>query len=345
MPGGIADGSSHSGRITVSSEREEMKNGNTSNPAGHRYGKVAVLMGGSSAERVISLETGRAVHAALCRRGVDAYALDAREDVIEQLLQGKFDRAFIALHGRGGEDGVIQGALETLAIPYTGSGVLGSALAMDKVRSKTIWQQQGLMTPVFIEVSSEQELHRAAEQIGLPLMVKPIHEGSSCGASKVAELSDIQSAWHTASQYDDGIMAEQWLTGREYTAAILGQEVLPLILLETPHAFYDYRAKYEVDSTRYICPCGLDTEREDEVRTVALQAFNAVGASGWGRVDLFVDEAGETSLIEVNTVPGMTGHSLVPMAAIQAGIEFDTLVLRILETSLEQRIEMEAATA
>jgi D-alanine-D-alanine ligase len=322
-----------------------MKANNTNDSNRHRYGKVAVLMGGNSAERVISLETGRAVHAALCRRGVDAYALDARDEVTNQLQAGKFDRVFIALHGRGGEDGVIQGALETLNIPYTGSGVLGSALAMDKVRSKYIWQQHGLQTPAFMEVRSEQELHKAAEQIGLPLMVKPIHEGSSYGASKVVEMDDIKNAWRTANQYNDGILAESWVIGREYTAAILGQEALPLIRLETPRVFYDYEAKYEVDSTQYFCPCGLDQDREEAVKAVALQAFEAVAASGWGRVDLFVDDAGKIWLIEVNTVPGMTSHSLVPMAAKQAGLEFDDLVLRILDSSMQERIEAETATA
>ena len=311
----------------------------------NHYGKVAVLMGGSSAERVISLETGRAVHAALCRQGVDAYALDARDDVIENLIQGKYDRAFVALHGRGGEDGVIQGVLETLEIPYTGSGVLGSALTMDKILTKNIWQQHGLTTPAFMEVGSEQEIHNAAESIGLPLMVKPIHEGSSCGASKVESLDDIKSAWHTANQYDDGVLAESWVHGREYTAAILGQEVLPLIRLETPHVFYDYQAKYEVDSTRYICPCGLDSEREEEIQVSVLKAFNVVAASGWGRVDLFIDDNDQVWFIEVNTIPGMTSHSLVPMAAKQTGMEFDDLVLRILDTSIQEQFEMETATA
>ena len=240
---------------------------------------------------------------------------------------------------------MIQGALDTLDIPYTGSGVLGSALAMDKVRSKIIWQQRGLLTPDYMEVHSEQELRKAADKIGLPLMVKPIHEGSSCGASKVKVKEDIKNAWRTAIQYEDGVMAERWADGSEYTAAILGQEVLPLILLQTPHEFYDYEAKYEVDSTKYICPCGLDVDQEESVKAISLQAFNAVGASGWGRVDLFVNHSGEVYLIEVNTVPGMTSHSLVPMAAKQIGLEFDDLVLRILDSSLEQRFEAEKATA
>lgn len=322
-----------------------MNTNNTKDNNRYRYGKVAVLMGGSSAERVISLETGRAVHAALCREGVDAHALDAGDDVIERLLEGKFDRVFIALHGRGGEDGVIQGALDTLVIPYTGSGVLGSALAMDKVRTKYIWQQHGLTTPDFMEVGSEQELQKAAEQIGLPLMVKPVHEGSSCGASKVASMADIKSAWRTANQYNDGVMVERWVNGDEYTAAILGQTVFPLIRLQTPHVFYDYQAKYEVDSTQYICPCGLDAAEEEAIKVIVLKAFNTVAASGWGRVDLFVDSAGVVWLIEVNTVPGMTSHSLVPMAAKQAGLAFDDLVLAILDSSMQQHIGAETATA
>ncbi|MFT5132024.1 MAG: D-alanine-D-alanine ligase, partial [Gammaproteobacteria bacterium] len=241
--------------------------------------------------------------------------------------------------------GVIQGALDTLSIPYTGSGVLGSALAMDKVRSKIIWQQHGLLTPEFMEVHSEQDLRLAVEKIGLPMMVKPVHEGSSCGASKLTEVADIKNAWRIANQFEDGVMAESWVNGDEYTAAILGQQVLPLILLKTPHEFYDYQAKYEVDTTQYICPCGLDEKREKAISAIALRAFNVVGASGWGRVDLFVDQVGNVNLIEVNTVPGMTSHSLVPMAARQAGLEFDDLVLRILDTSCVQLVAEETATA
>jgi len=322
-----------------------MSDNSTQDINGRRYGKVAVLMGGSSAERVISLETGRAVHAALRRCGVNAHALDARDGVVQALLERKFDRVFIALHGRGGEDGVIQGALQTLAIPYTGSNVLGSALAMDKVRSKTIWQQNKLATAEFMEVYNEEELYMAAERIGLPLMVKPVHEGSSCGASKVVEIADIKNARCMANRFEDGVMAESWINADEYTAAILGQQVLPLIRLETPRVFYDYKAKYEVNSTKYICPCGLDIEQEEDVKAVALKAFNLVGASGWGRVDLFIDDKQKVWLIEANTVPGMTGHSLVPMAAQQAGIEFDDLVLRILDTSMNAQVKAKTAIA
>ena len=309
------------------------------------YGKVAVLMGGASAERVISLETGRAVYEALCRKGIDAVSIDARDGVIQKLIEGRFDRAFIALHGRGGEDGVIQGALETLGIPYTGSGVAGSALAMDKVRSKRTWAQMGMPTPDFMLIESEQDLHDAASSLGLPLMVKPVHEGSSCGASKLSARENIQGVWRTANQFQDDVLAERWIHGEEYTVAILGQRALPAIKLETPREFYDYQAKYELDSTQYICPCGLDEKKEAELCNLALDAFNAVGAQGWGRVDMFIAESGEYQIIEVNTVPGMTSHSLVPMAAKQAGIGFDELVVEILDTSFQQEQLMKSATA
>ncbi len=309
------------------------------------YGKVAVLMGGASAERVISLETGRAVYEALCRKGIDAVSIDARDGVIQKLIEGNFDRAFIALHGRGGEDGVIQGALETLGIPYTGSGVAGSALAMDKIRSKRTWAQMGMPTPDFMLIESEQDLHDAVDNLGLPLMVKPVHEGSSCGASKLSARENIQGVWRTANQFQDDVLAERWIHGGEYTVAILGQRALPAIKLETPREFYDYQAKYELDSTQYICPCGLDETKEAELRALALDAFNAVGAQGWGRVDMFIADSGDFQIIEVNTVPGMTSHSLVPMAAKQAGIEFDELVVQILDSSFQQEQLMKSATA
>ncbi|NKB38916.1 MAG: D-alanine--D-alanine ligase [Gammaproteobacteria bacterium] len=302
-------------------------------------------MGGDSAERVISLETGRAVHAALCRKGVNALAIDAKDDVIGQLKGKKIDRVFNALHGRGGEDGVIQGVLESLSLPYTGSGVLGSALAMDKIRSKRLWREMGLSTSDFLELESETDLYNAARKIGLPLMVKPVHEGSSCGASKVNSLEDVSKAWQLASQFQDSVMAEKWINGVEYTIGILDQQVLPIIKLQTPHEFYDYQAKYEVDSTEYICPCGLTEEDEKRVQDIAMRAFIAIGASGWGRVDLFIDEAEQVQLLEVNTVPGMTGHSLVPMAAKQVGLEFDDLVLKILDTSVNRRVNRETAVA
>jgi D-alanine-D-alanine ligase len=266
--------------------------------------------------------------------GVDAHRLDTRDVPLGRLQEDGFDRAFIALHGRGGEDGVIQGALEAMGIPYTGSGVLGSALAMDKVRSKRIWQSLGLPTPEFVELGSQRDLAAVTERLGLPVMVKPVREGSSWGASKVTEADRLQPAWALAQQYDDRVMAERWVIGQEYTASILLDETLPLIKLETPREFYDYEAKYVEETTRYICPCGLEPRREQELVDLMLQAFAAIDASGWGRVDFMLDEQQQPWLIEVNTIPGMTSHSLVPMAAARAGYDFRQLVLRILETSL-----------
>ena len=299
-----------------------------------RFGKVAVLFGGTSAEREVSLKSGRAVLDALLRQGVDAHGVDVVDSsVLETLRRGGFARAFIVLHGRGGEDGVMQGALETLGLPYTGSGVLGSALGMDKVRTKQIWQSCGLPTPAFRMLVSAGDLETAVADIGFPMMVKPAHEGSSIGMTKVERREDLEAAWRLAAKYDRAVLAEAWITGREYTASILGGQVLPLIRLETPRAFYDYEAKYRSDDTRYHCPCGLSADDERAHRDLALRAFAAVAASGWGRVDFMCDAAGQPYLIEVNTVPGMTDHSLVPMAARAAGIDFDALVLRILETA------------
>ncbi|OGT34279.1 MAG: D-alanine--D-alanine ligase [Gammaproteobacteria bacterium RBG_16_51_14] len=291
-------------------------------------------MGGSSAEREISLESGNAVLAALLRRGIDAHAVYADSRVLSRLLEGGFDRAFIALHGRGGEDGVIQGGLETIVMPFTGSGVLGSALAMDKSRSKALWLQAGIPTPEYIEINGQTDLKQVCNKFGLPLMVKPVREGSSFGASKVTSGKDIEDAWLNAYQFDERVMAECWIEGAEYTVPILNDEVLPLIKLETPREFYDYKAKYEDSSTRYICPCGLETEKESELGQIAFAAYKLLDASGWGRVDLLLDKTGRPWVIEVNTVPGMTSHSLVPMAAAKAGINFDELVTRILATSM-----------
>lgn len=311
-----------------------------SNPA--HFGKVAVLFGGTSAEREVSLKSGRAVLEALLRQGVDAHGVDMVDSsVLDQLKRGAFARVFIALHGRGGEDGVIQGALETLGLPYTGSGVLGSALGMDKVRTKQIWQSTGLPTPKFLVLESEADLDRVATELGFPVMIKPAHEGSSIGMSKVESAAELPAAWRAAIQFDRAVLAEAWITGREYTAAVLGDQVLPLIRLETPRTFYDYEAKYRADDTRYHCPCGLSESEEQDLRSLALRAFRAVAASGWGRVDLMCDNAGQPSLIEVNTVPGMTDHSLVPMAARAAGMDFDALVLRILESSLRRNATLE----
>lgn len=297
------------------------------------YGKVAVLMGGDSAEREVSLRSGAAVLAALQQRGVDAHGIDAGPDVLRRLETGAFDRAFIILHGRGGEDGVIQGALERIGLPYTGSGVLGSALGMDKYRTKALWRGLGLPTPESVLLTGAADL-AAADGLGYPLMVKPSREGSSIGMTKVEDAQQLQQAWETARRYDASVLAERWILGREYTASVLLGEALPLIRLETPHTFYDYEAKYHADTTRYHCPCGLPPAQEAELQALCLQAFNAVGAEGWGRVDLMLDEQQQPWLIEVNTVPGMTDHSLVPMSARAAGIEFDELVMRILATSL-----------
>lgn len=300
-----------------------------------RFGKVAVLFGGTSAEREVSLKSGNAVLEALLRQGVDAHGVDVQDNsVLETLRSGGFARVFIVLHGRGGEDGVIQGALETLGLPYTGSGVLGSALGMDKVRTKQIWQAAGLPTPKFLLLESASDLDHVETELGFPVMIKPAHEGSSIGMSKVDCAADLPTAWQCAMQYDTAVLAEKWITGREYTASILTGQALPLIRLETTHAFYDYQAKYFANDTRYHCPCGLSDDEELQLRALALRAFGAVAARGWGRVDFMCDDSGRPYLIEVNTVPGMTDHSLVPMAARVAGIDFDALVLRILEDSL-----------
>ncbi len=299
------------------------------------FGRVAVLFGGTSAEREISMRSGAAVLAALLRRGVQAEAVDPAVESGQGLDLGEYDRAFIVLHGRGGEDGQIQGALDSLGLPYTGSGVLGSALGMDKYRCKLLWQGLGLPTPAFALLRGEDDLAQAAA-LGFPLMVKPAHEGSSIGMGRADDDEQLAAAYRLAAGYDRLVLAERWIQGAEYTAAILGSSALPLIRLETPNAFYDYAAKYQAESTQYHCPCGLAPGAEQQLQALALESFEAVGASGWGRVDILLDEQQSPFLIEVNTVPGMTDHSLVPMAAAAAGIGFDELVWRILETSLEQ---------
>ncbi|MBK7982803.1 MAG: D-alanine--D-alanine ligase [Candidatus Competibacteraceae bacterium] len=300
------------------------------------FGKVAVLMGGWSAEREVSLKSGAAVLAALRAREVNAHGIDADRAVLNALAAGKFDRAFIILHGRGGEDGVVQGALEMLGIPYTGSGVLASALGMDKLRTKQLWLGMGLPTPPYRRVDSAGELAAAAGELGLPLAVKPSREGSSIGISRVDEASQASGAWERAAACDSPVLVEPWIVGQEYTGAVLQGEALPLIRLETPRAFYDYEAKYHADDTRYLCPCGLPAAREAELRELVRRAYAAVGGYGWGRVDLLVDGQGQPWLLEVNTVPGMTDHSLVPMAARATGVNFEALVWRILETSLSR---------
>ncbi|NKN32363.1 D-alanine--D-alanine ligase [Marichromatium bheemlicum] len=297
------------------------------------FGRVAVLLGGAAAEREISLKSGRAVLEALRRQGVDAEPIDPEADVLERLRAGGFARAFVVLHGRGGEDGQIQGALERIGMPYTGSGVLGSALGMDKHRCKRLWAGGGLPTAEAVLLRDEDDLPAAAA-LGFPLMIKPVHEGSSIGMAKVVDAAGLAAAWREASAFDTLVLAERWIDGPEYTCAILGEEALPLIRLETPNVFYDYEAKYSADTTRYFCPCGLEPAREHALQSLALDAFEQAGASGWGRVDLMLDAAGNPFLLEINTVPGMTDHSLVPIAARAAGMDFERLVWRILETSL-----------
>lgn len=300
------------------------------------FGKVAVLMGGRSAEREISLRSGQAILDALQQRGVQALSLDAGgDDFVSQLGSGGFDRAFIALHGRGGEDGVVQGLLESLGIPYTGSGVLGSALSMDKLRTKQVWAGAGLPTPAFTVLQRDADL-QAVPALGFPVMLKPVREGSSIGMTKVEQERDLKKAWQEASRFDREVLAESWVYGVEYTAAIVADTALPLIRLETPREFYDYEAKYLADTTRYHCPCGLLEDVESGLQDLAMRAFRAVGASGWGRVDFFVDAAQRPWLIEVNTVPGMTDHSLVPMAAQVYGWDMPELVWRILESSMAE---------
>lgn len=294
------------------------------------FGRVAVLYGGTSAEREVSLKSGAAVLAALQGAGVDAFGIDAGTDLAERLIAERPDRVFIALHGRGGEDGSLQGMLECLQIPYTGSGVMASALGMDKLRTKQVWQSIGLPTPAYAVLRDEAECAGVVEQLGTPLIIKPIHEGSSIGMAKVHSLEELQAAWRQARQYDDVALVEQWVTGAEFTVGILDRQVLPAIRLSTPNTFYDYQAKYLASDTQYQCPCGLSEEREAELAALCLRAFDGVGCRGWGRVDVMQDTDGSFYLLEVNTAPGMTDHSLVPMAAAAAGLNFTDLVLAIL---------------
>jgi len=297
------------------------------------FGKVAVLMGGRSAEREISLKSGTMVLGALKRSGVDAHAFDPSERGLEQLAAAKFERAFIALHGRFGEDGTVQGALEYLGIPYTGSGVMASALAMDKWRTKLLWQAAGMPTPACELLTRESDPTAVVRRLGLPLMVKPACEGSSIGMTKAASAEALGAAYELASRYDTAVIAEAFIEGVELTAGILDDEPLPLIRLETPRTFYDYEAKYFANDTRYICPAGLPESQEQSLRKVALAAFELLGCRGWGRVDLMLDQTGGPCLLEVNTVPGMTDHSLVPMAARARGMSFEDLCVRILESA------------
>lgn len=298
------------------------------------FGKVAVLLGGTSAEREVSLKSGAAVLKALRQRGVDAHPIDVGTDVLVQLQGGGFDRAFIMLHGRGGEDGTMQGALELLEMPYTGSGVLASAMGMDKWRTKLLWQAAGLPIPAYALLNSGSNFDALSEQLGMPIFVKPASEGSSVGISKVSEPDELAEAYRVAAQYDSVVLAEQFIGGGEYTVAILGEEVLPVVKIEPNGEFYDYESKYLSDATRYLCPCGLSAEKEAELQILARKAFDLLGCRGWGRIDILMDEAGNPFLLEANTLPGMTDHSLVPMAAKEAGISFGELVWRILENSM-----------
>ena len=297
------------------------------------FGKVAVLMGGNSAEREISLLSGQAVLAALLRQDVAAIGIDTANDVITQLTAASIDRVFIALHGRGGEDGTIQGMLELMGLPYTGSRVLGSALAMDKYRTKQVWQSIKLPTPPFKLIDANSDLSAIITQVGLPLMVKPVLEGSSFGMAKVTNVAELAAAYAVAAKFDSNVIVERYVSGMEYTAAILHDTALPIIRLATPREFYDFTAKYDDDQTTYHCPSGLPVTQEQALQQLAIQAFRAVGASGWGRVDFMCDASGAPWLLEVNTVPGLTDHSLVPMAAKAAAINFDQLILRILATA------------
>ena len=301
--------------------------------AGTDFGKVAVLLGGNSAEREISLLSGSGVLKALKSKGVDAHAFDPAERDLFDLKREGYARCFIALHGRGGEDGTVQGVLEVLGVPYTGSGVLGSALAMDKVRAKLVWQASGLPTPPSESLDGAGDIQGTARRLGLPLIVKPVNEGSSIGITKVRAAGELEEAYALAVNYDRSVMAERLIEGPEYTASIVTDAVLPLIRIEAPQGNYDYQAKYFTDDTKYICPCGLPAQKEEALKTLSLLAFKVVGGSGWGRVDLMLDANGDPWLLEANTSPGMTSHSLVPMAARAAGISYEDLCVKILEGS------------
>lgn len=294
-----------------------------------KIGRIAVLFGGNSAEREISLQSGAAAIEALQSSGVDVVAIDTQENAVAQLQQQELSGAFIALHGVGGEDGKIQGLLEFLNIPYTGSGVLASSLCMDKLRTKQLWSGVNLPSAQYLALEKSTNWVQALAYLGGEAMVKPAHEGSSIGMSRVNTPQALKKAYEEAAQYDTSVLAEQFIVGAEYTVAILNGEALPPIRLQPNSDFYDFNAKYLADDTQYLCPCGLAQAKEAELKQLAKAAFTAVGAEGWGRVDIMANAAGEFYLLEVNTVPGLTGHSLVPMAAQAAGIDFETLILRI----------------
>jgi len=300
-----------------------------------KLGRVAVLMGGWSAERPVSLQSGQAVLDALLRQGVNAFAIDvSKETILQDLSNESIDRVFIALHGKGGEDGVIQSILEVLALPYTGSGVAASALAMDKLRTKQVLEGAGLPTPAFVVMDGDTDCEYLLATLGSPLIIKPTLEGSSLGMAQVESTAELKAAYDVAKDFSGNVLVEQWVTGAEYTIAILEQQALPVIQLKTPHKFYDYSAKYQSNDTEYLCPCGLSAEDEGYLQRLALSAFNTVGASGWGRVDVMCDADNKPWIIEINTIPGMTSHSLVPMAAKESGLDFEALVLAIITQTL-----------
>jgi D-alanine-D-alanine ligase len=298
-----------------------------------KFGKVAVLFGGRSGEREVSLKSGSAVLAALQRQGVDAHAFDPATQELSALKA--YDRAFIALHGRFGEDGTIQGALELMDIPYTGSGVMASALGMDKWRTKLLWTAAGVVTPDFVLMDDATTTDEVVTKLGLPVFVKPANEGSSIGVSKVKQAGELAEAYTLAKASDPLVIAEQFVGGGEYTVGILGDRVLPIVRIVPKNEYYDYEAKYLRDDTEYRCPSGLSAAQEKQIQEEALQAFKVLGCSGWGRVDFLMDEAGKHYFLEVNTSPGMTDHSLVPMAAKAAGLDFDALVISILQQTLK----------
>lgn len=304
------------------------------NLSASKFGTVGLLSGGVSAEREISLMTGTEVLKSMRKLGIDVVAIDVQEDLVEILPDYQLDRVFIALHGSAGEDGTLQGALEYLGIPYTGSGVMASALAMDKLRCKQLWKGIGLPTADFVLLKKDSDWNAVIEQLGGSSVVKPSREGSSIGMGIAESAQQLSAAWALASQYDTAVIAERRLTGDEYTVAFVGDTPLPSIRIESNATFYDYQAKYFSDKTQYFCPSGLSDERESELCDLALKAFKSLDCKGWGRVDLMTDSQGDFYLLEVNTVPGMTSHSLVPMAARAMGMQFDDLVYKILEESL-----------
>lgn len=297
----------------------------------HNFGKVAVLLGGRSAEREISLQSGQAILTALQESGVDAHSFDPAKESLDELRRRNFNRAFIALHGRFGEDGTVQGALELMEMPYTGSGVMASALAMDKWRTKLIWDAAGIQSPRFVLLNEHSDFMTVAENLGLPLVVKPVREGSTIGLSKVHNRQDVAVAYQLAAKHDSLVIAEEFISGKELTVAILGETALPLIRIEVVGGLYDYQAKYVSNDTRYHCPSGLTENLEKSIQKEALNAYQILGCAGWGRIDLIVNQHNQFYFLEANTSPGMTSHSLVPMAAKAAGISFQELVLKILE--------------